>query len=177
MSYISGNIDSKEALVEAFDQMRSMLTHDDFNAKLDLEVFELNDKIDRLEKFIAGPKFDSVVPAQRALLVQQYGAMFAYANALQSRIDYSETFDEEEDEDISNKNEGLQFVNGEDLENEHDEVSDEDAKMAINALKDVLGKLHDASPSSLRVMPIGARSYDAFDEIFGEFFEPGYGRD
>lgn len=45
MSFIQGNINSKEDLIEAMDAMRSMLTQGDYKTELELELAEVEHKL------------------------------------------------------------------------------------------------------------------------------------
>lgn len=45
MSFIQGNINSNEDLIEAIDAMRNMLTQGDYKAELKLELAEVNHKL------------------------------------------------------------------------------------------------------------------------------------
>lgn len=55
--------------------------------KLNKEKAELTIKTDRLLRFIASPKFQSVGSVQRHLLNAQYHSMNSYLNILSLRID------------------------------------------------------------------------------------------
>ena len=45
MSFIQGNINSKEDLIEAMDAMRGMLTQGDYKTELELELAEVEHKL------------------------------------------------------------------------------------------------------------------------------------
>lgn len=45
MSFIQGNINSKEDLIEAMNAMREMLTHGDYKTELELELAEVEHKL------------------------------------------------------------------------------------------------------------------------------------
>lgn len=48
MSFIQGNINSKDDLIEAMDAMRGMLTQGDIKAELELELAETKHKLSKL---------------------------------------------------------------------------------------------------------------------------------
>lgn len=58
----------------------------DFKTRLLDELNSLNDKIVKLEEFIAGPLFKEVYPKQQVLLKIQLPIMQAYSQVLQERI-------------------------------------------------------------------------------------------
>ena len=54
MSFIQGNINSKEDLIEAMDAMRNMLTHGDPKAELELELAETKHKLAGIKGEVIG---------------------------------------------------------------------------------------------------------------------------
>lgn len=67
-------------VVVATDELADLLNN------LNLELADLDGKINRLKKFIAGPKFPETNPVQGAFLMEQFKAMNDYRNCLDIRI-------------------------------------------------------------------------------------------
>ena len=59
--------------------------------RLQDEIAQLCDRLDKLAKFETTEQFKKLNNYQKDLLVAQYGAMLAYRNVLNIRISYEET--------------------------------------------------------------------------------------
>lgn len=88
MSFIQGNINSNEDLIEAMDAMRNMLTQGDYKAELKLELAEVNHKL-------AGFKGSELGGAQYA----RYGILHALKDNLEDNLHKLEEAEKEPQED------------------------------------------------------------------------------
>ena len=63
----------------------------EYITRLQDEIAQLCDRLDKLAKFETTEQFKKLNSYQKDLLVAQYGAMLAYRNVLNIRISYEET--------------------------------------------------------------------------------------
>ena len=82
------NPQGTDRIVELDDFYENYKCIDTFEERLQLEVDELKDKLDKLQSFITSPNFDTVVKdsLQRDLLVKQAEYMLAYLTTVKNRI-------------------------------------------------------------------------------------------
>lgn len=59
---------------------------DGFKERLESEITELNEKLDKLNAFNQSEKVNNIHPVQKALLLIQAGAMYTYLTCLEERL-------------------------------------------------------------------------------------------
>lgn len=83
MSFIQGNINSKEDLIEVVEAMANMLTQGDYSAELTLELMIVKNKLDKLSE-------DPMIGEQ---VYTHVGILYALKNYLEERLHELEEVD------------------------------------------------------------------------------------
>jgi hypothetical protein len=144
MSFIQGNINSKEDLIEAMNAMRGMLTQGDYKTELELELAEVEHKL----AGIKGPELGGDTYAY-------VGILHALKDNLESRIQKLEEADK-----------GPQETGYDDFEDEEptESVSEWDVKKFLEEFSEK------AYGSSKANEPEEDEDDDAFEELSSEEF-------
>ena len=99
MSFIQGNINSKEDLIEAMDAMRGMLTQGDYKTELELELAEVEHKLagfNNSELFVEDYAYTGILHALKGNLESRIQKL-EEADKGPQKIGYDELDDEDDD--------------------------------------------------------------------------------
>lgn len=97
MSFIQGNINSKEDLIEAMDAMRGMLTQGDYKTELELELAEVEHKLagfNNSELFVEDYAYTGILHALKGNLESRIQKL-EEADKAPQKVGYDELDDDE----------------------------------------------------------------------------------